>query len=254
MSSYVTTETLSEKYVTEELWIEYIQQDRPDNIHLRLVEHYLPLVIKIAKNIKISDNAQLEFEDFVSIGVIGLHKALRSFTPDRDVSFQTFAYKRVKGAIFDELRKLDNLTRTQRGYYKTICNAINELAAELSRPPSDNEIAERTGLSISVIDYYIGLGSAKIQLDEEFDKGITFGEIIPDNKTIAPDTATHNILALEELKYHYYNLSEREQKILFLRHFQELSVREIAAVLNISEGRISQIYKKIILKLRALMQ
>ena len=248
------TQTAKDKAATRKLWDEYVAGGRADDLHLQLVELYLPLVAKVARNVKISDFAQLEYEDLISIGVIGLHKALRAFTPAREISFATFAYKRIRGAILDELRKLDNLTRTQRGYYKTICKTISELAMELSRPPTDVEIAERTGLSVSMIDYYIDLGSSKVQLDEEFDKGITFADVIADEKTVQPDQVTHNLMALEELKFHFYNLSEREQKILFLRHFQELSVREIAQVLEISEGRISQIYKKIILKLRALMQ
>ena len=237
------------------LWSSYLAEDKQnEDLHLQLVEYYLPFVIKIARNINIQDATTFEFEDLVNTGVIGLHNAIKNFTPQDNTAFSTFAYKRIRGAILDELRKLDKLTRTQRGNYRKICNAMNDIASEQRRPPTDIEIAEKTGFTIAEIDYYIELNSKQVQLDEEFADGLSYSETLADSKALSPELTTHNLLAIEELKNHFYKLSEREQKILYLRHFEELSVKEVAHVLEISEGRISQIYKKILLKLRAMME
>ncbi len=237
------------------LWNEYLDCNKDnEEVHLQLVEYYLPFVIRIARNINIQDSTTFEFEDLVNTGVIGLHKAIKSFTPQNNTAFSTFAYKRVRGAILDELRKLDKLTRTQRSNYRQICTAISDIVAEKSRPPKDIEIAEKTGFTVAEIDYYIELNSKQVQLDEEFADGLSYSETLADSNALSPELTTHNLLAIEELRKHFYTLSEREQKILYLRHFEELSVKEVAHVLEVSEGRISQIYKKILLKLRALME
>ncbi len=237
------------------LWNEYLDCNKEnEEVHLKLVEYYLPFVIRIARNINIQDSTTFEFEDLVNTGVIGLHNAIKNFTPQDNTAFSTFAYKRVRGAILDELRKLDKLTRTQRKNYRQICAAISDIAAEKRRPPEDVEIAEKTGFTVAEIDYYIELNSKQVQLDEEFADGLSYSETLADSNALSPELTTHNLLAIEELRTHFYTLSEREQKILYLRHFEELSVKEVAQVLEVSEGRISQIYKKILLKLRALME
>ncbi|UDQ96636.1 FliA/WhiG family RNA polymerase sigma factor [Lentisphaerota bacterium WC36G] len=237
------------------LWGNYLACDKNnEELHLQLVEYYLPFVIKIARNINIQDTSTFEFEDLVNTGVLGLHNAIKNYTPQENSAFSTFAYKRVRGAILDELRKLDKLTRTQRGNYRKIRNAINEISAEKRRPAKDLEIAEKTGFTVAEVDYYIELNSKQVQLDEEFADGLSYSETLADSSVKTPEETTHNLLAIEALKQHIYKLNEREQKILYLRHFEELSVKEIAQVLGISEGRISQIYKKVLLKLRSMME
>jgi RNA polymerase sigma factor for flagellar operon FliA len=155
--------------------------------------------------------------------------------------------------MLDELRDQDHLTRTQRNYYKEICAAINTLTIELSRSPTDDEIAKFTHLTISEVDKYIGMGSEIVSLYQEFEDGLSYQDVIADNVTLSPLESAHNSLAIDKLREYFRELDEREQKLLFLRHYEDMSVKEIAKVLEISEGRISQLYQKIVLKLRALM-
>lgn len=238
----------------ERLW--EIARNRPGDseAHVKLVELYLPLVVKMAGSTSIDIRRRIPFEELVSAGVVGLHDAVTNYVPREGVTFTTFAYKRINGAIIDELRGRDPLTRTQRSHYHSICEAITRLTCELKRPPTDGEIADATGMSVGEVDRYIGMGAETIKLSDEFEKGLSYMDVLADERSPSPRETAHRKMATERLfKEHFRQLSEREQKILFLKYFEEMSVKEIAKVFEISEGRVSQIYQKSILKLRAMM-
>lgn len=238
----------------EHLWLEHWSQSGQDT-HVKLVELYLPLVAQVANKMPQNVRQNVSLPDLLSSGVLGLHDAISNFSKDKGVPFSAFAYKRIKGAILDELRSQDPLTRTQRNYYREICTAINNLTIKFQRPPTDEEIAAETNMSISDIDRYIGMGRETINLNDEFQNGLSYIDVIEDESSPSPREVAHRTIAIEQLfKQHFRKLDEREQKLLFLRYFEELSVKEIAKIFEISEGRISQIFQKIILKLRALMQ
>lgn len=236
------------------LWREFRAAADPDVLRTRLVEFYLPLVVRIARKMPEAVRRRMALDELVSIGVIGLNAAIDGFAVNRKNTFATYAYMRIRGSILDELRRQDSLTRTQRNYYRDICAAIRRLTAQLLRPPTDEELSRDTGLTPAEIERYIGMGSESVNLSDEFRDGLNYFDVIPDDNAPSPEEVTHHVMALEKLRRHFHDLTEREQKILFLRHFEEMSVREVAAAMEISEGRISQIYQKIILKLRALME
>jgi len=236
------------------LWQNFTGSGKSELYRTQLVEYYLPLVFKIARSMSEAVRSRVVIDELVSIGVLGLHNAIDAFSADRNILFSTFAFKRIRGAIFDELRHLDVLTRTQRNSYRDICEAIATLTQKLSRPPTDEELAEETGFRLCEIERYLGMGSDAVNLDEEFQDGINFLDVIPDDSSLSPLELTHQLLAVEKLREHFHDLTEREQKILYLRFFEEMSVKEVAQVMEISEGRISQIFQKILIKLRALME
>jgi len=235
------------------LWQKFSSSGNNDAYREALVEYYLPLVFKIARSMSDAVRSRVSIDELVSIGVLGLNNAIDAFSADRNIQFSTFAFKRIRGSIFDELRRLDVLTRTQRNSYRELCEAIATLTQKLSRPPTDEELAEETGYTLREIERYLGMGSDAVNLDEEFQDGINFIEVIPDDNTSSPLELTHQLLAIEKLRGHFHELTEREQKILYLRFFEEMSVKEVAQVMEISEGRISQIFQKILLKLRTMM-
>lgn len=236
-----------------ELWESFWNNSQDADLRMKLVELYLPLVISIANKLPLSIRQKSRIDELIGAGVIGLHDAISAYSKDKNVMFSTFAYKRIRGSIIDELRDQDHLTRTQRNYYKEICAAINKLTIELARPPTDNEIAEFTNLTVGEVDKYIGMGSEVVSLYQEFEDGLSYQDVIADNVTLSPLESAHNSMAIEKLREYFRELDEREQKILFLRHYEDMSVKEIAKVLEISEGRISQLYQKTVLKLRAFM-
>lgn len=236
------------------LWAEFWADPDKDGLRVRLVELYLPLVAKVSSMMPHSVRQHMSVEELMSAGVLGLHSAISSYSGDRNASFSTFAYKRIKGAMLDELRRQDRLTRTQRDSYKVVCSAINDLTRRLSRPPTDAEIAQETHLSVSEVDRVVGMGSEMVKLYDEFGDGLRYVDVLADTSSPSPEERAHTALAIDRLREHFRDLDEREQKILFLRHFEDLSVKEIATAMELSEGRISQIYYKTVLKLRALMK
>ena len=236
------------------LWEEFKLNPAEDNLRIRLVELYLPLVAKAANSMPEAVKRKTSFQELVSSGVLGLHDAISSYREGTNATFPTFAFKRIKGAILDDLRSQDHLTRTQRSSYKEVCAAIGELTQLLSRPPTDGEIAAKTGLNESEIDRIMGMGGEMVNLSDEFEDGLRYLDVLPDTTTPTPEESVNDILAFERLKDHFHELDDREQKILFLRHFQDLSVKEIAVAMEVSEGRISQIYHKTVIKLRAMMK
>ena len=235
-------------------WDDFRRNPESAEARERLVEVYLPLVVKVVNSMPLAIRQKLCDEELIGSGVVGLHDAISSFSDDKNVQFSTFAFKRIKGAILDDLRGQDHLTRTQRSYYREICAAINRLTGELCRPPTDQELAAAVNLPEGEIDKYIGMGGETVSLTDEFEDGLSYQDVLADTRAIQPDVSAHLSLALDRLRDHFLELEGREQKILFLRYFQEMSVKEIAAAMEISEGRVSQIYQKILLKLRALME
>lgn len=235
------------------LWEEFRVNPASSSLRIRLVELYLPLVAKAASSMPDAVKRRVSFQELVSSGVVGLHNAIDSYRDGSGASFPTFAFKRIKGSILDDLRSQDRLTRTQRNSYKAVCAAIGELTQALSRPPTDSEIAAKTGLCESEIDMIIGMGGEMVNLNDEFENGLSYMDVLADTSTPSPEDSVNETLALERLKSHFHELDDREQKILFLRHFQDLSVKEIALAMELSEGRISQIYHKTVIKLRAMM-
>ena len=242
------------KEAEDSLWEEFRKTPEESDALRKLVEYYLPLVVRVANKLPNNIKEKISVRELIGAGVIGLHDAIAGFSSDKNVQFSTFAYKRIKGAILDDLRSQDPLTRTQRSCYKDICAAINRLTGELARPPTDEEIAKETNMSIADVDKYIGMGSERINLEDEFEDGLSYMDVLADNKTPSPFDLAHNSLALLKLREHFRELDVREQKVLYLRHYEDMSVKEIAIVLEISEGRISQIYQKVVLKLRAMMK
>lgn len=238
----------------ESLWWEFWRHPDDGELRLKLVETYLPIVISIVNKLAIRIQHKIEEEDLLGSGVLGLHDAISNFSRHKKTPFTAFAHKRIKGAILDQLRKQDHLTRTQRQHYRDICAAIGRLTEKLARPPTEQEIADETNITCDDVSMYIGMGSNAVSLnDEKGNTGVAYLDFLSDNNSVSPFNAADIAISLEGLREAYRKLDERDQQLLYLRHFEELSVKEIARVFEISEGRVSQIYKQIILKLRALM-
>jgi len=236
------------------LWQQYRRQPSAEQPRATLVEFYLPLVAHVVERLNMSIRSRVEKTELLSIGVLGLHDAISSFAKDKGIPFAAFARKRIYGAIMDELRKQDHLTRDQRRNYRKICAAIHTLTQQLERPPNHNEIAAEVGLTPAETYLHLGMGSNAICLDQELCQGMTYADTFADESTPTPDVYADLSLAKESLRQAIVKLDEREQQLLFLRHHEELRVKEIAEIMQVSEGRISQIYKEIIVKLRVLMQ
>lgn len=216
---------------------------------------YAPLVKRMAYQLIGRLPANIELDDLIQVGLIGLLEAARQFDPAQNVMFETYASQRIKGSMLDELRRQDWLPRQARQQAKQIDNAWASLEKQLDRTPLDSEVAAHLGVSLD--DYQNMLfeckGHSLVYLEDlspENDQASNPIDFIEDSNERDP----FDILGDERFRHHLVDaiktLSEREQLIMSLYYEQDLNLREIGEVLEVSESRVSQLHTQIVAKLR----
>jgi len=221
----------------------------------RIMEH-LPLVKQIAQRVyERIPKGLVQFEDLLQAGILGLIEAVKRYDPKRGIRFESFAHFRIKGAILDELRAHDLLPRTLRKKVKVLEDAYLKLERKLGRLPSLEELASELGLSSEALEeefrQFLFLKVVSFDgLIEDF-SGEKLEEMLLESSSKDP----LELLGLSELRDRLAEaieeLPERHKLVLSLYYFEELTMKEIALVLGISEGRVSQIHSEAILALRA---
>lgn len=225
-----------------------------------LVVSHLPLVKFLVDRIASALPPHLDRDDLRSAAVIGLISAAERFDPSRGVMFKTFAEQRIRGTIMDELRSQDWLTRSLRDKFKRLEREFSVLEQRLGRNPSSDEVAAAMGLDLE--DYFHLLeeihflsfvslddawmdedGSPLGLLDVLEDKGIES----PQNQLIARQTVENLAEAID-------NLPEKERIVITLYYYEEMNLKEIGAVLHLTESRISQLHSQALLRLRGRMK
>ena len=225
-----------------------------------LVVSHLPLVKFLVDRIASALPPHLDRDDLRSAAVIGLISAAERFDPARGVMFKTFAEQRIRGTIMDELRSQDWLTRSLRDKYKRLEREFSVLEQRLGRNPLSEEVALAMGLDLE--DYFHLLeeihflsfvslddawmdedGSPLGLLDVLEDKGVES----PQNQLIAKQTVENMAEAIE-------GLPEKERIVITLYYYEELNLKEIGAVLHLTESRISQLHSQALLRLRGRMK
>jgi RNA polymerase sigma factor for flagellar operon FliA len=196
--------------------------------------------------------------DLVSYGLLGLIGAIERYDPSRDIKFETYAIARIKGAIIDELRALDWVPRSVRSRAREIERAIAELEAKTGQAPTDEQIAEKIGISVDELEESLtDIGRSSIAaLDELWSVSgdgdqISLMDTIEDETGPRPDTALDQTEMREALADAIARLPEREKLVVTLYYYEELTLREIGEVLGVTESRVSQLHTKAILRLKA---
>ncbi len=241
-------------------WIKFKEDNDPE-VRQKLLEEYLPLVKNVAGRMAMGFPKSVELNDLVNTGVIGLIEALTNFDPSRGVKFETYAVPRIRGAILDELRSLDWVPRSTRAKSRVIERTTSKLENQLGRPPSDVELAK--SLKISTTELFSALddvaSTTMLSLDELIYKEEDNRQV-PRVETVE-DLATESALGdmeKEELKAYLTqaisHLSEQERLVVALYYYEELTLKEIGEVMQISESRVSQIHTKAVLKLRGMIR
>jgi RNA polymerase sigma factor for flagellar operon FliA len=239
---------------TDALWRAYRRDPTDAPAYLALVEAYLPLVARALRRLSIQVQTRVDPRELIGSGVQGLHQAIRRYVPERKVPFDRFAESRIRGAILDDLRGRDPLTRRQRQGVRQVLTAIAEHLAARGSLPSHRDIAVRTSLSEGEIECFLGLGAATVNLEQEFCAGLRYMDVIADSGALTPAEEADRRFAAEALEQAIRKLPERDQQLLFLRHHEQLGVKEIAAALRVTPGRVSQMYNEIVARLRTLMK
>jgi len=240
------------------LWLEYKANHSAD-AREKLILHYSPLVKYVAGRVSSGLPPSVEFGDLVSYGVFGLLDAIDKYDPDRGIKFETYAIARIKGAIIDELRADDWVPRSVRFKAREIERAYTVLESELRRIPTDEEVAEKLGVTM---EEYLNLLSkmsliSLVALDELWtvsgdrpDK-ISLADTVEDVKVKDP-SKTFEIEEMKDMIAEAINhLPERERIVVSLYYFEGLTMREIGEVLSVTESRVCQMHTKAILRLRA---
>jgi RNA polymerase sigma factor for flagellar operon FliA len=243
---------------TKALWREY-RQKRDQGLRDRLILTYAPLVKYVAGRLGSGLPAHVEEGDLVSYGLLGLIGAIERYDPDRDVKFETYAISRIKGSIIDELRAMDWVPRSVRARARDIERAIAELEARLGRQPSDEELAQKLGLTDDELDGSLTeiARSSIAALDEFWTVSGTGGDqvalidTIEDTQGPEPQTALAQTELREALSEAIARLPEREKLVVTLYYYEELTLREIGEVLGVTESRVSQLHTKAVLRLKA---
>jgi RNA polymerase sigma factor for flagellar operon FliA len=224
-----------------------------------MIRQYQPLVRKLAHHMMAKLPPSVEVDDLIQVGLIGLADALSRFEAAQGVQFETFATQRIKGAMLDELRDNDWMSRGSRKSQKDIESAMRKLEHKLGRSPIESEIAHELGMELSEYQTLLGKvrGTQLVYLEDmsgHNDDDDTF----LDRHVADTEADPLHILRDQRLKASLVtaikSLPEREQYIMSMYYEQEMNLKEIAAVLDITESRVCQLHSQSIARLRAKMR
>ena len=237
----------------KKLWDDY-GRTRDSEIREKIILEYAPLVKLVAGRLSMYLGYNVEYEDLVSYGIFGLIDAIDKFDNMKEVKFETYASLRIRGAILDQIRKMDWIPRTIRQRQKQIDAVISRIEATNGRPATDAEIAE--GLGISEDEYTQWQSQMKITGVVSLNEYLEQGSDISNEKAQAsrhfarPEEAVEK----EELKQMLMEalelLTEKEKKVILLYYYEEMTLKEISNVLEVSESRISQLHTKALAKMK----
>ena len=238
----------------DDLWQRYRRCPQDGSALSQLMEYYLPLATRIVNRLSFRFGHRFEAADLLGAAILGLHSAIQRFSDERGLPFGAYARKRIAGAVLDDLRQRDPLTRRQRSRLRAAHQAMQAFAQCNDRPPTDEELAAELGVSPEEVARTLALGYHTVSLQEATADGLAYEDLIVDESTLTPMESADLETARRALREAIPKLNVRDQQLLFFRHSQALSVNEIAAVFEVTPGRISQMYNSTIVRLRALMK
>lgn len=236
----------------EMLWVRYRKQPSAE-LREQLIIEYSPLVKIVAGRLGMYLGGNLEYEDLVSYGIFGLIDAIDKFNLEKEVKFETYASLRIRGAILDQIRKMDWIPRTIRQRQRKIDEAVKNLENQLGRAASESEVAEELGLTLD--EYSEWQNQMKItnmvSLNEFEDQG---PEPVMDARHNShfqePEVAIEKEGLKQALTSSLELLTEKEKQVILFYYYEEMTLKEISLVLEVSESRVSQLHTKALQKMK----
>jgi RNA polymerase sigma factor for flagellar operon FliA len=248
---------LLEQKTEEDLWLAY-KKTRDPKIRETFIKQYAPLVKYVAGKVAVGMPHNVEFDDLVGFGTFGLLDAIEKFDPEKNVKFKTYAVTRIRGAIFDELRSIDWVPRSVRQKTKELEETIGSLEAQLGRTATDQEIAQALGMTE---DEFLKTmmrisGTSILSLNDVWFSGdendkVSIGESIEAPSSLNPDIIVEKDEIRRIIIEAINELPDKEKKVLVVYYYEDLTLKEIGQVLEVTESRVSQLHTKAILRLRA---
>lgn len=234
---------------TPELWRAYARR-RDDTSRNLLVERYQPLLDQIVRHFALRLPRTVDRGDLATAANFGLMAAIESFDPARGVRFESYGERRVKGALLDELRNQDWLPRSWRAQIELHKRVVETLRGELSREPDDAEVAAAMDLPLDEYGQLFGGGLLSTPLSPANvldDEGSTPGlEVVPDRSSAA---AEDKLSREDILRLVAQRLSVQEYRLVYLKYWEELSMREIGELMSLSESRVCKMHQKLLERL-----
>ncbi len=248
------TETL--QIAHKEVW-ERLQGDDGQQARCELVDIYARIVKYVAGRMAIGLPHYVDFNDLVSAGLLGLIQAIDNFDCERMIKFETYAIPRIRGSILDELRSQDWFPRSLRRKAKQLEEAYSHLETKLGRPATDAEIARELEIDLSELDGLMGEVSVATIMSLDAESNGSDRENSSSLVDFLADPSSENIeqeIARQEMKEligrRIAELPEKEQLVLVLYYYEELTLKEIGEILDVTESRVCQIHTKAILRLK----
>ena len=236
------------------LWQDYHRLKSQD-LREKIILEYAPLVKLVAGRLSMYLGYNVEYDDLVGYGVFGLIDAIEKFDPCKDVKFETYASLRIRGAILDQIRKMDWIPRTIRQRQKKIDAVMKEIETTTGRSATDEEIAK--GLGISGEEYTDWQSQMKItgvvSLNEYIEQGgpELQGEKNTSSQFEIPEEVAEREELKEKLRESLDILTEKEKKVVLLYYYEDLTLKEISYILEVSESRVSQLHTKALSKMKS---
>jgi RNA polymerase sigma factor for flagellar operon FliA len=240
----------------EQIWEQFYKTGETSFRNL-LMEHYRPIVKYTAERLRSKLPEKVELDDLISAGTFGLMDAIDAFDPTRGVKFETYCSPRIRGAILDELRSMDWVPRLVRARAHQLTKAVHSLETHLGRKPTEKEMAEELDMDMDEFSRLrndanaVGLVSLDTKYNEgEGEKDIREIDVIKDQRSEDPLTEAQK----RDLKNLLTKgLTRAERLIVVLYYYEEMTMKEIGATLDLSESRVSQMHSSIIARLKAQM-
>ncbi|MBR5626888.1 MAG: FliA/WhiG family RNA polymerase sigma factor [Thermoguttaceae bacterium] len=238
----------------DRIWAQY--KNDPSNIALRnhLIERYMPIVRHRAERIRPKLPDEIELDDLISAGTFGLIDAINAYDPGRGIKFETFCVPRVQGAMVDELRSMDWVPRMVRSKATKLNEAYKVLEGQYGRRPSEEELAKFLELPVDEVRKTM-TDTCRVNItsldkkwqDHSGENDITEMEILADKRSEAP---ADRLERTELIRACTRGLSKNERLIIILYYFEELTMKEIGATLDLSESRVSQMHTSIVERMK----
>ena len=239
----------------EKLWEDY-QKNPSAKLREQIIIEYAPLVKVVAGRLSMYLGYNVEYEDLVSYGIFGLIDAIDKFDLNKDVKFETYASLRIRGSILDQIRKMDWIPRTVRQKRKKIEEAIRQIETRTGKNATDEEIARELGIAETELnEWQMQLNVTNVvSLNEFLEQG---GEPVMDAKNnshfVQPEDSIQEEELKKVLKESMELLTEKEKKVILLYYYEDLTLKEISNILEVSESRVSQLHTKTLSKMRKKM-
>ena len=240
-----------------ELWKKY-KKTHDLGIREHFVKKYGPLVKYVAGKVALGMPSSTDFDDLVSDGVLGLLDAIEKYLIDKNVKFKTYAVTRIKGAIFDGLRERDWIPRSIRQKAKEVENLLVELELKYGRPASDEELASALNIPIEELNKVLLSisGTSVASLSDTWHVGsngdqVSMGDALEGPASLNPEVLAEKTEVKNIIAKAIDSLPEKEKEVIILYYYEDLTLKEIGEVLDVTESRVSQLHTKAVMRIKA---